>query len=263
MQHLREAVWQGRLAIHDVIDQITVRNLEATVDAGVDVWGRKRKQRAFITVTLSLTKPFDSAAAADALDHSTVHYGQLSKAIQNHVEQQNSIVGWQSTKDLVRGISECASHIIKATRIRSMETDVCYLKGSMFGDGAGYKIGVLFQDDSNNLPESQFYRILYLRNVRIPCIIGVNPNERQQKQPVIINLAIECLQNHRSDDYAKLETVVVETLETLSTTVVQDLRAKFFNENDGVSYIKLRVEKPQAVPFADAPAIEIVRPVKP
>jgi hypothetical protein len=44
--------------------------------------------------------------------------------------------------------------------------------------------------------------------------------------------------------------------------VVRELREKFFAKGDENSYIRLRVEKPLAVPFADAPAIEILRPVR-
>jgi hypothetical protein len=44
--------------------------------------------------------------------------------------------------------------------------------------------------------------------------------------------------------------------------VVQQLRQQFFTEDDEGAYIRLRVAKPMAVPFADAPAIEILRPVK-
>jgi hypothetical protein len=45
---------------------------------------------------------------------------------------------------------------------------------------------------------------------------------------------------------------------------VHELRANYFDfepEYNDVS-IRLRVEKPMAVPFADAPSIEVVRPVR-
>jgi len=45
--------------------------------------------------------------------------------------------------------------------------------------------------------------------------------------------------------------------------VVRQLRDQFFTaEEDEGCYIRLRVDKPLAVPFADAPSIEILRPVK-
>jgi hypothetical protein len=45
--------------------------------------------------------------------------------------------------------------------------------------------------------------------------------------------------------------------------VIRELREKFFiKEEDKECFIRLRVEKPLAVPFADAPSIEILRPVR-
>jgi dihydroneopterin aldolase len=53
-----------------------------------------------------------------------------------------------------------------------------------------------------------------------------------------------------------------ETLESLTTTVINHLRSDFFTDaSDKASFIRLQIEKPHAVPAADAPVIEIVRPV--
>jgi dihydroneopterin aldolase len=54
-----------------------------------------------------------------------------------------------------------------------------------------------------------------------------------------------------------------QTIESLLAWLVDELREKFFDkEDDDDSWIRLRIEKPQAVPFADAPAVEIMRPVR-
>ncbi|KAF2675882.1 hypothetical protein K458DRAFT_425187 [Lentithecium fluviatile CBS 122367] len=275
----RQDAWDGFLAAKSITDKIHVRNLEATVNAGFDVWGRKRKQRALITITLSLAKPFDSAAEADALDRSTVHYGTLSKDIQSCIQEQRQ---WMSTGDLSRLILTCIGKTAGTTELAATEVDIMYPKSSMLGDGAGYSFS------SMPVPSHQqiwISNVLYLRNVRIPCLIGVNSNERTAKQPVVVNMWIECLRPTRTDDYVKLEAVVVkvgfisphgnlayryqvisdssfETLESLSTKVVSELRDEFFTKEDEDSYVRLQVEKPLAVPFADAPAIEILRRVK-
>ncbi|KAF2440185.1 tetrahydrobiopterin biosynthesis enzymes-like protein [Karstenula rhodostoma CBS 690.94] len=255
------AVWQAQPAQVAVTDKITVRNLQASVDAGVDVWGRPKKQRALLTVTLSLAKPFDSAAQADALDNSTVHYGILSKAVLAHVDGQ---AGRVDSGQLANNICNVVQSTTGDTPLASVEVDIFYPKGSMFGDGAGFSLG------KASLPEGKTYRQLHLRNVRIPCLIGVNANERQQKQPVIVNIWVDCLAAHRNDDYQKLETTVVEvisgssfeTLESLTTTVIEHLRSDFFTDaSDKGSFVRLRIEKPHAVPAADAPVIEIVRRV--
>jgi dihydroneopterin aldolase len=195
------AVWQAHPAQVAVTDKITVRNLQASVDAGVDVWGRPKKQRALLTVTLSLAKPFDSAAQADALDSSTVHYGILSKAIQAHVDAQADRLG---SGHLANNICNVARSTAGATPLASVEVNIFYPKGSMFGDGAGFSLG------KTCLPEGKTYRQLHLRNVRIPCLIGVNANERQQKQPAVVNMWVDCLAAHRNDDYQRLETTVVD-----------------------------------------------------
>ncbi|KAF2644637.1 hypothetical protein P280DRAFT_176138 [Massarina eburnea CBS 473.64] len=246
----------------DAADKITVKNLEVIANAGVDAWGRQKKQRVLLTVTLALKNQFDTAAKADSLDTSTIHYGVLSKDIQAAVQAQQE---WMSTKQfssLIQGQVLSTAH---PTQLIACEIDTFYPKGSMFGDGAGCTYSVTSYNNSASYSE-----VLYLRNLRIACIIGVNPNERLQKQPVVVNIRVECLAEGRSDDYQSLEKAVFEaisdtsfeTLESLTTTVVQELREKFFTEQDAGSYIRLRIEKPLAVPFADAPAIEIFRPVK-
>jgi hypothetical protein len=44
---------------------------------------------------------------------------------------------------------------------------------------------------------------------------------------------------------------------------MQELKTKFFTKKvDQSAYIRLRMEKPMAVPFADAPAVEVTRPLR-
>ncbi|PVH98852.1 hypothetical protein DM02DRAFT_595407 [Periconia macrospinosa] len=236
-------------------DKITVRNLQVVANAGVDVWGRQKKQRALITATVFLAKPFDTAARADSLDNSTIHYGILSKDLLQAIADKES--EWMSTSDFTSHLFSqiTTTAIASQTILAAFEVDTFYLKGSMFGDGVGYRESTT--QFSNGVEE------LYFRNLRIPCIIGVNPNERLQKQPVVVNLWIEKVKKERIDDYPKLETAVFETLEALSTKVVEDLQKNYFTSDDAGSSIRLRVEKPLAVPFADAPVIEILRAAVP
>jgi dihydroneopterin aldolase len=55
-----------------------------------------------------------------------------------------------------------------------------------------------------------------------------------------------------------------ETLEALADNVVRGLRDDYFKSDPQYNdvFIRVRVEKPLAVPFADAPSIEIVRPIR-
>lgn len=54
-----------------------------------------------------------------------------------------------------------------------------------------------------------------------------------------------------------------QTIESLLAWLVEELRQKFFTHDvDRGACIRLRVGKPHAVPFADAPAVEITRPAR-
>ncbi|KAH6639600.1 hypothetical protein C7974DRAFT_135014 [Boeremia exigua] len=258
----RQAAWSSQVAQSDCTDKIIVQNLAVTVNAGTDVWGRKKKQRALISVTVTLGNHFSSASSTDTVDESTVHYGTLSKAIQGRIQDDN--LEWMSTADLSIAIAGIVRTAAGSAPIFAIETDVCYLKGSMFGEGAGHQASIVTHS-------GVYSNVLYLRNVRIPCLIGVNSNERLQQQPVVVNLWVDCVSASRVDDYAALETALVqivsatayETLESLLAFVVQELKTKFFvKEEDQSAYIRLRMEKPMAVPFADAPAVEITRSLR-
>ncbi|KAL6704694.1 hypothetical protein ACN47E_007976 [Coniothyrium glycines] len=258
---VRKSAIDAEIAQSDHHDKILVQNLAVTVNAGKDVWGRPKKQRAELNVILTLGSQFSSASTTDSVDDSTVHYGTLSKALQAHVEE--TLSRWKSTAALSGSIAQCVRNMAGSTSIYALETDVRYLKGSMYGDGVSHITTTI---ESTNQRSS----VLYLRNVQIPCLIGVNSNERLQKQPVIVNAWIDGLPESRLDDYPELEALLFQlvsessfqTIESLLAWLVDELRQKFFTkEGDQQAWIRLRIEKPLAVPFADAPAVEITRPV--
>lgn len=215
-------------------------------------------QPVLLTISASLSQSIDAAAEADAVNESTVHYGKLSKNVALTVE--NAASTWLTSLELAWFVAGAVFTTAPPGSLVACEVDVFYPKASMLGDGAGYIRSV---DNFNDT----ISRVLYLKNVRIPCIIGVNIHERLLKQPVVVNLWVDCLPVHQTDEYTKVEQLLIntiesssfETLESLATMVVAQLRRDIFHP-DGGANIRLRVEKPMAVPFADAPAIEIFRP---
>ncbi|KAK5154389.1 hypothetical protein LTR16_012595, partial [Cryomyces antarcticus] len=78
--------------------------------------------------------------------------------------------------------------------------------------------------------------MLYLKNVQIPTLVGVNSNERTMKQPVIANVWVDNLSYKEKDDrFLKLERILVktieqssfETLESLATEEAEQLMRQF------------------------------------
>jgi dihydroneopterin aldolase len=195
---VRQALWDVEVAQSGRFDKIMVQNLEVTVNAGKDAWGRPKVQRAQITVTVTLNEQFGSAAATDTVDGSTIHYGTLSKMLQ--ADLQSRMPEWASTLTLAGDIANSVKKVADSTPIYALETSICYPKGSMYGDGAGFIASRIMQ---NSRLHSY---VLFLRNVRIPCLVGVNSNERQQKQPIVLHIWIDCVHDSRTDDYAELES---------------------------------------------------------
>ncbi|KAF2488256.1 hypothetical protein BU16DRAFT_553943 [Lophium mytilinum] len=235
-------------------DKISVRNLSVTSNSGFDVWGRQKRQPVLLSVAVFLAHTFDQAAQTDAVDNSTVHYGILSKSLQAVIENSKD---WQGTFALAEELNVAAYSIAASGTLIGCELDVCYPKACMHGDGAGLIYSTT---------DLGFVTTLYLMNVRVLCLIGVNSNERQAKQPVVANLWIENNLGKDADAYNYVEKLLVqtiesssfETLESLATQVVADLRKEMYPVDEGAD-IRLRLEKPMAVPFADAPSIEIYR----
>jgi dihydroneopterin aldolase len=200
---MRQAEWRALQYRNAVIeDKIAVRNLQVTVNAGQDAWGREKTQPALLTVTLSLTKSFNSAAAADALDGSTIHYGQLSKVIEAGVE--NSTQHYTSSQ-LASRVGSCIFEAAGETDLHAYEIEIFYPKGSLLGDGAGWSYSELEVPRHGRFSSEA----LHLRNLRIPCIIGINANEREHAQPVVVNLWLENMPTHLSDGYPRIEAAVV------------------------------------------------------
>lgn len=185
-------------------DKVLVRNLSVTANAGVDVWGRQKEQPALISVTLSLSERFKSAAEGDVVDRSTVHYGKMSKNIIAAV-QERAKAGWLSTHQLALLVEEAACKTAaEPSLISACEVTIYYPKASMLGEGAG-------MIHSRNSSNGEVSRVLYLRNVRIPCLIGVNSHERKMKQAVIANLWIDCLgEGSPGDGYTTAERILTE-----------------------------------------------------
>lgn len=68
--------------------------------------------------------------------------------------------------------------------VESLSVKVVLVKGSLLGNA------VLMERVYGGLGEMR-RSVLGLRDLRIPCLIGVNPNEREAKQVVVANVGLE------------------------------------------------------------------------
>lgn len=104
----------------------------------------------------------------------------------------------------------------------------------------------------------------------VRCIIGINEQERREKQDVVINLSLstDLSKAGRSDkvedtvDYRDLKKRIMKMAESSSYRLVEALAeavADICLDHPAITQVQVRVEKPGALRFARSVGVEIIR----
>ncbi|KAK5679066.1 hypothetical protein LTS10_008722 [Elasticomyces elasticus] len=253
-------------------DIISVKNLQ--LPAGVvapDVWGKPKEQPALLTITLVLNGGFASAASKDALDGSTIHYGELSKRIRSACGERGQTSGDVSAH-AERVVCEMARKGEGKFIVARSVIEVNLPKASMYGDGATL-INTTEYDGAGRAQAAQC--VFVVKEVKLMLLVGVNAYERTAKQPIIASLWLYMGESAdgkgsgsaQTGALFNLEQTLVqitqdtsfETLETLADFTVTQLQKRLLSDVLPGSQVQLRFEKPRAIAFADAPAVEVFR----
>ncbi len=111
---------------------------------------------------------------------------------------------------------------------------------------------------------------IIIRDLLLRGIIGINPDERVKQQDILINMVIwaDIRQAAASDaiedavDYKSITKRVIQHVEESSDFLVEKLvtdLARLVITEFGVEQVRVRVEKPGALRFAESVGIEIER----
>ena len=111
---------------------------------------------------------------------------------------------------------------------------------------------------------------IHIKDLLIRCIVGIYPEERREKQDVVINLTLhaDLSKAGRSDriedsvDYKTVKKKVIAMVEKSSFYLIERLAegiAEVCLEDPQVRRVQVSVEKPGALRFARTVSVEIVR----
>ncbi|KAM0564307.1 hypothetical protein ACHAPJ_000517 [Fusarium lateritium] len=261
----------------DPVAVVRVRNLQTIIQGPKDAWGRGSKQQPLlISAEVSLTHPFPSSSSDDKVASDTVHYGLLSKSILGTLGKlPKSALSLSDVLNRIwvdltghqyNGVKEPSAEHVKpfldASLIRRLSVSLVLPKASLMGSAIRLSGSCLFTDSAITARSLE----LGLEGIRVPTLIGVNSNERNAKQVVVTNVRIDEYEATH-DNYASIESIIVdamsestfETLEALAASlafhIARELRTKrddFYGE-----IIRIGLEKPTAVPLADAACVEL------
>lgn len=118
-------------------------------------------------------------------------------------------------------------------------------------------------------PEAGLDRI-YIRDLVLRCIIGINPHERDNRQDVIINIVLhadlrDAGASDRIEDTVNYKTIkdrVVEMVEKSQFYLVERLARQIADiclSEPRVRRVEVTLDKPGALRFARSVAVQITR----
>ena len=131
-------------------------------------------------------------------------------------------------------------------------------------------LGDFFRCDQNDARKEYVMDKIIIRDLLLRGIIGINPDERVKQQDILINMVIfaDIRRAAASDaiedavDYKSITKRVIQHVEASSDFLVERLvtdLAHMVITEFGVERVKVRVEKPGALRFAESVGIEIER----
>ncbi|CAG8656755.1 13796_t:CDS:2, partial [Cetraspora pellucida] len=250
-------------------DKIIIKNLLVRNVTGVDSWERVKRQP--VLINLILHKNISEAGEKDKLSYS-INYGIVSKAVSKFAEDSVS----DSIEALAEGIAKIC---VNECHVPRVVVRVEKPRALLHAASAGVEIIRTREDyslndsNSNTLPIYNNNRqdVIFVKDLRLSAIIGVNPWEREEKQTVILNITIYSDFNISSSQEGNVpkphnyrtivrtiskyvEESTYQTVEAFATTA-----AKIAITQCQVNKVTIRVEKPSALVFAESAGIEITR----
>jgi dihydroneopterin aldolase len=229
--------WEAKAAAGEPVAAVRIKNLQSSIVGPPDAWGRPGKQQpVLVSVDIHFRDAFDSSSARDQLNADTVHYGQLSKAILEvivPVSHQQEVQGsyievdrsslrfhsgllWRRLTGIHplnpngRDAGPPEPVLININRLAYMCITLRLPKASLLGEAITFSEALCLKNDLlTQFPPILYNSCLRIHRLRVPTLVGVNSNERQMKQAVVVDVAVDGVVG-TSDFYPVLESLTVK-----------------------------------------------------
>lgn len=194
-------------------DCISIENLQlAKPIKAPNIWNEVKEQPAWLTVHVYLGNYFSSAASADALDESTIHYGNLAKFLRSECAEEYAE---SSTLEVASSSIERMAKKPKIDRCIADRMVVKLLLPKASAYGSALELHETTPCTRDGRDHSSITRTFVCRGLKIMTLIGVNSYERQARQPLVVDFTM----NYHHGGYSTLSDM--EALFPLERALVQ------------------------------------------
>ena len=111
---------------------------------------------------------------------------------------------------------------------------------------------------------------IYIRDLTVRCIIGIYPDERREKQDVVINVVLEgdlapAAQSDQIEDTINYKTIkkqIVQLVEASDFNLIETMAGRVLDiclSDPRVDRATVTIDKPGALRFARSVAVEMSR----
>ncbi len=112
---------------------------------------------------------------------------------------------------------------------------------------------------------------IFIRELALRCIIGIYPEERREKQDILVNVEMhaDLRKAGRSDDladtvdYKAIKKAILKLVEESGFQLIEALAENIADialADEKVKQVVVTIDKPGALRFAKSSAVEITRP---
>jgi FolB domain-containing protein len=207
-------------------DYLIINDLCVSAINGVDGWERTKAQPLMISLNLGLR--------IDPADQMELNYSTVAKQVIEFTSKSK----YKSMLELAVAIADLCLQKTDWVKVRLEKP-----KALLHADAAGVFITRPAKDRE---PDQ-----LYIKNLQVNAILGINPWERESKQKIMLNLTIYDIADAFSyrtiarllDEY--VQKSCFKTVEALVSEV-----ARVVVQECGVRKVTVKLEKPSALLFA-------------
>ncbi|RKP05818.1 Dihydropteroate synthase-like protein [Thamnocephalis sphaerospora] len=244
------------------LDWIMVQDLRVHATLGMDGWERRKLQ----PVMLNLAAHVNVCAAGESdLLVDSVSYSALAKTAQKFTEGSQH----QTTEALVNTLAHV---LLREYPIERVRIRVDRPRTLLHAVSAGIEVERTPDDYTEELGDATLYRptdVIFIKELRLNTIIGVNSWERREKQTVLVSLKVHPDARLRTTaslprpyNFRTIVRTVTQATENSAYKTVEALAsviARICVERCHVPRITVLAEKPSALLFARAAAVQITR----